>query len=213
MNRIVKKPEERRSEIISVAKDLFSSNGYENTTISDIIKKIGVAKGTFYHYFKSKDEIADAVIQDSIDSSVQVFKQINNNSDLKAIEKFINIIQFFSQETSNHFSDGLMTHLHHKDNVLLHQKMKVCMIKEYVPIISSVLKQGVEEGVFHTDFPDEITEFLLVGLHFMLDPSLFSLTHEQLIAKLDAIDEIYEKLLGAPKGSFPSIKQYFEKLY
>lgn len=106
-----------------------------------------------------------------------------------------------------------MTHLHHKDNVLLHQKMKVCMIKEYVPIISSVLKQGVEEGVFHTDFPDEITEFLLVGLHFMLDPSLFSLTHEQLIAKLDAIDEIYEKLLGAPKGSFPSIKQYFEKLY
>ncbi|WP_419465520.1 TetR/AcrR family transcriptional regulator [Bacillus altitudinis] len=63
--------------------------------LANIIKKIGVAKGTFYHYFKSKDEIADAVIQDSIDSSVQLFKQINNNSDLKAIEKFINIIQFF----------------------------------------------------------------------------------------------------------------------
>ncbi|BDH61639.1 TetR family transcriptional regulator [Lysinibacillus sp. PLM2] len=213
MKRIVKKHEERRIEIITVAKGLFSSNGYENTTVNDIIKKVGVAKGTFYHYFKSKDEVADAVIQDSIDSSVQLFKQIINNRDLKAIEKFINIIQYFSQETSNHFNDGLMTYLHHKDNVLLHQKMKVAMIKEYVPIISSVVKQGMEEGVFHTNFPDEITEFLLVGLHFMLDPNIFSLTHEDLIDKLDAIDEIYEKLLGAPKGSFPSIKQYFEKFY
>lgn len=213
MKRIVKNPVERRSEIIAVAKELFSSNGYENTTVNDIIEKVGVAKGTFYHYFRSKEEIADTVIQDSIDSSVHFFKEIMKNSNLKAIEKFVCIIQFFSQETSNHFSNGLMSHLHHKDNVLLHQKMKVGMIKEYVPIISAIVKQGVEEGVFHTDFPDEITEFLLVGLHFMLDPSLFSLTHDQLVVKLDGIHEIYEKLLGAPKGSFPSIQQYFEGLY
>jgi AcrR family transcriptional regulator len=211
--RIVKPPEERRSEIIAAAKELFSTNGYENTTVNDIIQKIGVAKGTFYHYFKSKDEIADAVIQDAIARSVESFKQINAAPDVKAIEKLSKIIGFFSEEAAKHYDDGLMTYLHNENNVKLHLKMKTAMIKEFVPIITDVVRQGVQEDVFHTDFPQEITEFLLVGLHFMLDPSFFSWTYDQFLTKLDAIVEIYEKLLGAPKGSFLLIKEYLKNLH
>lgn len=213
MVRTVKSPEARKSEIIAAAKELFSTNGYENTTVNDIIQQIGVAKGTFYHYFKSKDDVADAVIQDAIALSVESFRTINADSDAQAIEKFSKIIRFFSEEAAKHYDSGLMKYLHHADNVTLHLKMKVAMIKEFVPIITDVVSQGVQEQSFETDFPQEVTEFLLVGLHFMLDPSFFPWTHDEFITKVDAVGEIYEKLLGAPKGSFQLNKEYLKNLY
>ena len=44
----VKDPETRRSELINAAEELFLANGYEETAVSDIVRKIGVAQGTFY---------------------------------------------------------------------------------------------------------------------------------------------------------------------
>ncbi|WP_274365003.1 TetR/AcrR family transcriptional regulator [Paenibacillus thermotolerans] len=213
MVRIVKPPEERRAEILESAKQLFSTKGYENTSVNDIIHKIGVAKGTFYHYFKSKEEIADAVIQDAVERSIEAFKKINSNAEIKSIEKYSNIIRFFSQEAAKHYDAGLMKHLHHEDNVRLHKKMKVAMIEEFVPIITDVIVQGVNEGVFHTEYPREVSEFLLVGMHFIFDPSYFACSKEQFVAKLDALCEIHEKLLEAPKGSFLFIKEVLINLY
>ena len=57
MTRIVKAPDVRRSELIACAQRLFYSMGYENTSVSDIVNEVGVAKGTFYYYFKSKQAI------------------------------------------------------------------------------------------------------------------------------------------------------------
>lgn len=66
LTRTVKKPEERRWELIHAATELFSEHGYEKTSVNDIIQKIGVAKGTFYHYFKSKEEIADFLFKGTV---------------------------------------------------------------------------------------------------------------------------------------------------
>ena len=63
MVRIVKSPEERRTELIETAESLFSQKGYEYTAVSDIVKKINVGQGTFYHYFKSKEDILEAVAE------------------------------------------------------------------------------------------------------------------------------------------------------
>ena len=49
--RQVKDHYERKNEIIDVAEVLFYSKGYESCTINDILKEVGIAKGTFYHYF------------------------------------------------------------------------------------------------------------------------------------------------------------------
>jgi hypothetical protein len=47
MTRIVKAPDERRSELIATAQQLFYTKGYERTSVSDIVKAVGVAQGTF----------------------------------------------------------------------------------------------------------------------------------------------------------------------
>ena len=53
--RIVKEHDERRNEIITTAEEFFLTKGFNKTTVNDILKRIGIAKGTFYHYFVSKE--------------------------------------------------------------------------------------------------------------------------------------------------------------
>lgn len=74
--RIVKEYEERRKEILETAERLFLTKGYTKTTVNDILKEIGIAKGTFYHYFKSKEEVMDEIIMRIIKEDVTKAKRI-----------------------------------------------------------------------------------------------------------------------------------------
>ncbi len=56
-----KDSEERRNEFVDAAERLFKKNGIVDTTISSIVKEMDVAKGLFYYYFKSKDDVIDAI--------------------------------------------------------------------------------------------------------------------------------------------------------
>ena len=63
MPRVVKDYDERYAEFLEAAQQLFFSKGYERTTVQEIIKMVGVAKGTFYYYFGSKQAVLEAVVQ------------------------------------------------------------------------------------------------------------------------------------------------------
>ena len=62
ITRIRKEPDVRRTELIDAALELFSSVGYEKTTVTDIVKKVGVAKGTFFYYFPTKEAVLETII-------------------------------------------------------------------------------------------------------------------------------------------------------
>ena len=61
--RVVKDAEERRNEILDVAEVLFGTKGFEQTSTNDILEKVGIARGTLYYHFKSKEDILDAMIE------------------------------------------------------------------------------------------------------------------------------------------------------
>ena len=61
--RIIKPPDVRRSELLEAATRLFARDGFEAVTVSDITVEAGVAKGTFYLYFDSKEELVGALWQ------------------------------------------------------------------------------------------------------------------------------------------------------
>ena len=56
----------RREEILHAAISAFSHKGYHDTSISDIIEKAGIARGTFYLYFENKRQIFDSVLDNLI---------------------------------------------------------------------------------------------------------------------------------------------------
>ena len=68
--------EERRNEFVEAAEKLFRENGIVDTTISSIVKEMDVAKGLFYYYFKSKDDVIDAIS----DKYNEIFNEMMNAS-------------------------------------------------------------------------------------------------------------------------------------
>lgn len=61
--RVVKKPEERRAEMIAAAAKLFAQQGFVRTSVAEIVTAVDVAKGLFYYYFTTKDDMVKAVVE------------------------------------------------------------------------------------------------------------------------------------------------------
>ena len=61
--RTVKEPEIRKNEILDAADTLFARKGFDNTSTGDILEMVGIARGTLYYHFKSKEDILDALIE------------------------------------------------------------------------------------------------------------------------------------------------------
>lgn len=61
--RVVKKPEERRAEMVAAASKLFAQQGFVKTSVAEIVSAVDVAKGLFYYYFTTKDDMVKAVVE------------------------------------------------------------------------------------------------------------------------------------------------------
>jgi AcrR family transcriptional regulator len=200
MTRIVKDPDERRAEIINTSAKLFREKGYEKTSVESIIREMDVAKGTFYYYFKSKGEVMKAIVDHQLDQIVQSAEQVANDENLDALTKMKLLLgggQIGDSET-----DELTEHLHHRDNRELHEQINVQSVLRLSPVFEKILIQGKEEGLFQVERPLETFQFLLTGAQFLTDEGLFYFSPQELGIRMQVIQEIAEKALGAPTGSF-----------
>ncbi|QQK74855.1 TetR/AcrR family transcriptional regulator [Salicibibacter cibarius] len=197
--RISKNPEERRNEILDVAETLFTTKGYANTTINDILQMVGIAKGTFYYYFRSKEDVMDAVVIRFIDSGTEAAKMIAANANLEAPEKIFQIIMAQNPNASR--EKRMLEELHDVHNAEMHQKSLVETIRRLTPVLTDVVEQGIAEGSFTTPYPKEMVEFLLVA-QLVFDDGIFEWQPQELMQKATAFTHMIETSLGAKTGSF-----------
>ena len=199
MRRVVKKPEQRRREIIDAAGELFRTQQYETTTMNDVMKKLGVAKGTIYHYFKSKEDLLEAVVEKSIDDYVAMMQATLNNSSGTALERIRVLI---TSGRVAHEDDHLLEQLHRPGNVGMHTRQLALGISRLAPLYAVVIKQGCEEGIFQTEHPLECAEFLLSGFQFLSDMGVYPWDEADLMRRMLAFPALIEAQLRAPEGSF-----------
>ena len=207
--RISKKPEERRNEILDVAEMLFSTKGYSKTTVNDIVQMIGIAKGTFYYYFQSKEEVMDAIVMRFIDIGVEAAKVIASDPNLNAPEKIFQIIM--AQNPDENRKEQMIEQLRQVNNAEMHQKSLVETILQLTPVLADVIEQGIAEGSFKTPYPKETVEFLLVSSQFLFDEGIFQWQPHELLQKAIAFAYIMETTLGAETGSFGYIPGKYEQ--
>ena len=163
MARIVKKHDVRLNEIIDAAQMLFYTKGFDVTSVNEIIGTIGIAKGTFYHYFKSKYELLDAVIERLILQMMEAVTPIIQNEDVNAIEKFNMTFKKIGQikfEKKN-FMLELLQVINRDENIILRHKIINRSIELMAPIISDIIKQGNEEGLCNTEYPVENAQYIM----------------------------------------------------
>jgi AcrR family transcriptional regulator len=67
--------DERRKQIMQTAVDIFARRGLAATKISDIAKAVGMSQGLVYHYFSSKEELFDAIVEQGLHKSIGLAKR------------------------------------------------------------------------------------------------------------------------------------------
>ncbi len=190
---------ERRKEIVSAAQELFLEKEYEKTTLQDVMAKVGIAKGTVYHYFNSKEELLESVVAKMVDEYVTRLQGILAKATGGALDRIRVLI------TASNVVDEqgeTLERLHRAGNIGLHARLLAVMLTKMAPLYADVIRQGCEEGIFKTEHPLETAEVFLAGIQLITDVGFYPWTEEELFRRANAIPSLAEAQLGAPKGSF-----------
>src|SRR5699024_7286925 len=154
--------------------------------------------GTFYYYFKSKEDGMDVIIDRFISTEVEAAEAIAAYDKLKAHDIISRIIMGENHNENN--MQIMIEELHEVSNEKMHQKSLIETIKQLAPILTRMIEQGIVEGVFETPYPRETVEVLLVSSGFIFDDGIFQWDEEEKIQKAKAFVYILETVLKADKG-------------
>jgi hypothetical protein len=103
----------------------------------------------------------------------------------------------------------IMEELHKPQNALMHQKLLSTMILGVTPILARLVKEGIEEGIFHTPFPYESSEMLITYTQVVFDGALFTLSEEAQVTRIMAFIHNMECMFQAEPGSFSYVTKLF----
>lgn len=203
MKRIVKQPATRKAEIIAAARRLFLTKEYEQTTMQDVMDSLGIAKGTIYHYFASKEALLEAVVIHMVDSRLAEIeaklKQTRGNA-LKKFKKLVELGNMAKEEPK------LLDHLHRPTNAAIHIRILVETLNKFIPIYEKIIQQGCDEEIFQTDHPRECAEWILSAVQFLTDTGIYPWANEDLRRRAKAFPSLIEQQLKAAPGSFQFLR-------
>jgi AcrR family transcriptional regulator len=149
------KEEQVKSEAIQAAKTLFQHYGLNKTTMEDIAKAMGRGKSTLYYYYKSKDEIFEAVVLNEID---EVFINVKNAVDnvSSAGEKLLTycLTTFKSINTVSVIYKIIMGEISENMNMVLNLRGK--FEKKQNELLYNILNQGIVNGEFVSEIKSDI---------------------------------------------------------
>lgn len=190
---------DKKNLILDAMLKLLENDKGAACSVSDIAKAANIGKGSIYYYFKSKEEIFDALVEREYNQIVEKCKELINQSQANAIQKFALLFQSYR---SSVVSSSMDAYLHQQQNAAIHQKSLAKILSSLSPIVSGIIQQGVEEKLFHCDKPQETAEIILSVYCFLFDPGIFTWTPEQLKSKAYALAAFLENGLALEKGSF-----------
>lgn len=201
--RVVKEAEERRNEILDVAQRLFTAKGFDNTSTNDILNEIGIARGTLYYHFKSKEEILDAMIDRTTKQLVDKAKGIVYRKDVPVFERFTSMILTLNISNSS-FGNEILRQVHKPQNALMHQKIEARLLAEVTPLITVLIEDGIKQGICSTDYPQEVAEMTFVYSNAVLD-NLDKYNDDERNRKINGYIYNLERLLNMEQGSMQKV--------
>lgn len=215
MARIAKKPEERRRELIACAQTLFYTKGYESTSISDIVNAVGVAQGTFYYYFDSKQAVLGAVVEELVAEYLLLMQAIVADQTLDAITKWNQMVQVVNNWKIEQKTEliAISRVLRMDENTRLRYQLYSEGTKLIAPEWAKMIVQGIKEGVFDPEYVLEAAEITFAIIRTASDALADIIhnpdKHEDPVTvaqrKTKAAQTAVERVLGAPSGSLPLV--------
>ncbi|MGE7091855.1 TetR/AcrR family transcriptional regulator [Lysinibacillus sp. NPDC048646] len=198
-----KEAEERRNEILDAADELFGQRGFDGTSTKEILEKVGIARGTLYYHFKSKEDIMDALIERYSINLLETAQEIAADKTIAINERIIGVVMALN--LNGRSSKEIMEHIHKPQNALMHQKIQKVIINGVPPILTGIIHEGIEQGLFSTPFPYECMEMVVVYMNTVFDDDMVEMTNEEQASRMQAFVFNVERLLGVESGSLMSV--------
>ena len=210
---VKKSPDVRRNELLDSAQALFFSEGYEATTVADIMERAGVSKGGFYHHFTSKDDLLEALGERLAAETVDRLQPILEEDGLDAVTRMNAVL---SQARRFKVEDAAAIRttfdvVFRAENIVLYHRLNRAVSKVMLPLFAAILTQGKEEGRFRIDDPATTAEIIMhlgASTHDVIAHAIEASGTPRANEAAAALDErlrqqgiAIDRILGLPDGA------------
>lgn len=202
----------RRDEILDAAQRLILSSGYERLTVQDILDCLQISKGAFYHYFHSKPAVIEALTRRLVGDSERALAPIVGDPAMGAVEKlqaFFGEIIRWKSERQNLFV-AMLPVWYAPDNFAFRFLVDRESAKRLAPLLSAIIRQGIDEGRFATAYPDQAGTILFAIIQALQDAMAQRLIAaprvKEMVNTHGAHMEAIERYLGVPAGTLNRVE-------
>lgn len=210
-----------REKILFTSQQLFFEQGYNKTSVQNIIDGVGIAKGTFYHYFKSKHELLEELTDLLVEDEVKRVRDYINNTD----DDPITMLNTIHHDHVSWKMDKLemlfvvFQAMYADANSPFRLMMEKKSFQQNLPLYNTIIQRGVQEGYFDTEYPDLVGELVLnIGLdlsnkiaHIILHHKDYKDPYETASRHIEFMFHAMERMLGAYEGTIEPIETEFLK--
>ena len=144
----------RRRELLQAAVRVFLGKGIASASVDDIVGAAGVAKGTFYLYFATKDDAITAVAEWMVESVANRIQAIAADDDRSPVERLLAFGAGVRQVGDQPYERDLVEVIHRPENRILHDRMGERALRRLAPAVVAIIAAGIERGQFRDQDPE-----------------------------------------------------------
>ena len=214
----------RRDAFLDVAQQLIQTKGYEQMSIQDVLDQLESSRGALYHYFDSKQALLDGVVDRLAERGMAAVAPILADPGLPALRKLENVLSgiasFKAEQTD--LVLAIMEVWNSDGNALVRERVRRLSARWLAPVLSAIIRQGIDEGIMTTSSPDEMARVLvyLMQGYQELAGELFlarqagTIRVEDVVRAFAGYTDAFERILGVPQGSVtlvdePTLRYWF----
>ena len=189
----------RREMILDEAEALFAQQGYEATSMEQLLARVGIAKGTLYYHFPSKEAIMDELIERRSRAMLATARAIVEDSAIPGMARLARALVALRVDDG---ADAALDYMHRPENALMHLKTERLILREVPQILLRALQEDLASGVLDCPHPLVCMEMLVLYANTAFDQLNAAEDKRDTAQRIAAFSYVADRLFGAPPGSF-----------
>jgi AcrR family transcriptional regulator len=207
----------KRDAFVDAGSRLIATKGYEQLSIQELLSEVGASKGAFYHYFESKADLLQAVVERMADAVQVTWAEPMTRPGLTAVERLESVFALTAQwkNARRELVLAILDAWLSDHNAIVRDKFRQLVSRRMTPVLEAVVRQGVADGEFTTSDPATTAQVLVTlmqGTQEWAGEAFIArqegrISLETVERSFRAYTEAFERIVGARPGSLHLISR------